>query len=98
LDEAYPDLCHWFGQVRIPKEERKRLQITHAPSLSSNAQLMKIVDKIADLRDVADSPPVNWPIERRREYFDWANEAVGALPSPNPRLRALFDAIYARRP
>src|SRR5438270_4697478 len=41
----------------LPKKERKRLQIEHAPHLSRAAKLVKLADKICNLRDVADSPP-----------------------------------------
>ena len=57
----------------LPKEERKRLQIEHAPHLSPKPRFVKWADKIANLRDVADSPPVDWPLSRRQEYFDWGD-------------------------
>ena len=34
----------------LKKKERKRLQISHAPHLSSAARLVKLADKIANLR------------------------------------------------
>jgi hypothetical protein len=46
---------------------------------------------------VADNPPVGWPLERRRKYFDWA-EVVDGLPPVHTPLRAIFDAAYAKRP
>src|SRR5882724_1387256 len=42
---------------RLPREERKRLQIVHSPRLSHPAKLVKLADKICNLRDVASSPP-----------------------------------------
>lgn len=82
----------------LPKDERKRLQIEHAPQLSPPARLVKIADKIANLRDVADNPPADWPLDRRQQYFDWAKQVVDAMPDMPPSLRALFDATYAQRP
>ena len=41
---------------RLPKAERKRLQIEHAPYLSPKAKLIKIADKISNVRDVTHSP------------------------------------------
>jgi GTP diphosphokinase / guanosine-3',5'-bis(diphosphate) 3'-diphosphatase len=81
-----------------PKEERKRLQIEHAAELSRPAKLVKLADKICNLRDMASSPPADWPLERRREYFDWARAVVDRLRGVHPRLEALFDAEYARKP
>ena len=79
----------------LPKEERKRLQIEHAPRLSHAARLVKVADKIANLRDVADNPPANWPLARRHEYFDWAKQVVDAIPDIPPPLRKLFDDAYS---
>ena len=81
-----------------PRAERKQLQIEHAPRLSWAAKLVKLADKIANLRDVADHPPSEWPLERRREYFDWAKRVVDGIRGTHARLEAAFDAAYARRP
>jgi guanosine-3',5'-bis(diphosphate) 3'-pyrophosphohydrolase len=83
---------------RLPKAERKRLQIEHAAHLSAKARLVKLADKIANLREVADNPPAGWSLERRQEYFDWAKSVVDGIPDAPSRLRALFAASYARRP
>jgi GTP diphosphokinase / guanosine-3',5'-bis(diphosphate) 3'-diphosphatase len=82
----------------LPKAERKRLQVVHAPQMSQRAALVKLADKTCNLRDVADNPPVGWSLERRREYFDWALQVVSGLPPASARLRAIFDAAYAKRP
>src|SRR4029078_374254 len=37
----------------LPKAERKRLQIEHAPDMSREGALVKLADKISNLRDVA---------------------------------------------
>ena len=87
---------------RLPKAERKRLQIEHAPHVSREAKLVKLADKICNLRDVADRPPAGWDLARRREYFEWAKRVIDGLRgTPGDemrRLEAAFDAAYARRP
>lgn len=82
----------------LPKAERKRLQIEHAPTLSSRAKLVKLADKICNLRDVSDSPPTGWSDDRRREYFDWARQVVEGLRGVHGLLEGIFDAEYTRRP
>ena len=82
----------------LPKAERKRLQIVHAPELSSRAKLVKIADKIANLRDIAFNPPDSWSLQRRQEYFDWAAAVTAGLRGVNPRLDALFDEAMTLRP
>jgi guanosine-3',5'-bis(diphosphate) 3'-pyrophosphohydrolase len=83
---------------RLPKPERKSRQVEHAANLSPKARSVKLADKIANLRDVADRPPVNWPLARRQEYFDWAKMVVDQIRDASPELLSLFKAIYGRRP
>jgi guanosine-3',5'-bis(diphosphate) 3'-pyrophosphohydrolase len=59
---------------------------------------VKLADKICNLRDVASSPPKDWSLQRRREYFDWAKQVVDGLRGVHPRLEAIFDATYAAKP
>jgi len=82
----------------LPKAERKRLQIVHAAGISPGAKLVKLADKICNLRDVADRPPAQWGIERRREYFEWAKQVIDGLRGVHPGLEAAFDAAYRRKP
>jgi guanosine-3',5'-bis(diphosphate) 3'-pyrophosphohydrolase len=82
----------------LKKRTRKRMQVAHAKSASREAKLVKLADKICNLRDVNASPPANWDLARRREYFDWAKSVVDRLRGANPRLEAAFDRAYSRRP
>jgi guanosine-3',5'-bis(diphosphate) 3'-pyrophosphohydrolase len=82
----------------LSKAERKRLQVLHAAGASREARLVKLADKICNLRDIDRSPPVGWDLARRQGYFDWARAVVDQLRGTHPRLEALFDAAYARRP
>lgn len=82
----------------LPKAERKRKQIEHALYLSHAAKLVKLADKTANLRDVASSPPSDWPMEQRREYFEWAAAVVNNIGPAHTKLRMLFDQAYAAKP
>jgi GTP diphosphokinase / guanosine-3',5'-bis(diphosphate) 3'-diphosphatase len=83
---------------KLPKQVRKRLQIEHAATLSRHAKLVKLADKICNLRDMSRSPPVDWSIERRAEYFAWAKNVVDQIRNVSPVLERLFDDAFARRP
>jgi GTP diphosphokinase / guanosine-3',5'-bis(diphosphate) 3'-diphosphatase len=78
----------------LPKAERKRLQVEHAVHISRRAKLVKLADKICNLRDIAASPPADWSLERKQEYFDWAKAVVDGLRGVHPALEALFDVVY----
>src|ERR1019366_6186821 len=80
----------------LPKAERKRLQVVNAPKQSVRAQVIKLADKISNLRGILNSPPTDWGFQRRREYFEWAKQVVDGLSTPNPILKAEFDATYAK--
>ena len=83
---------------RLPKAERKRLQVEHAASISHGAKLVKLADKICNLRDVVERPPAKWDLQRRREYFEWAKNVVDRMRGAHSRLEAAFDDIYSKKP
>ena len=79
----------------LPKVDRKRLQIEHAPHLSREAQLVKLADKIANVIAVTETPPSRWPLSRRKEYLDWTESVVAGVRGCNPALEALYDRMLA---
>lgn len=80
----------------LSKEERKRLQIAKSASKSTGAKLVKLADKIANLRDLISAPPAEWSADRKAEYFTWARDVVAGLRGVNPSLDAAFDEAYER--
>jgi GTP diphosphokinase / guanosine-3',5'-bis(diphosphate) 3'-diphosphatase len=79
----------------LPKDARKRLQIEHAAALSLSAKLIKLGDKICNVRDIAASPPKDWSRERRLEYFEWSRAVVAGCRGVNAELEKLFDEVVA---
>lgn len=80
----------------LEKMERKRLQIDHAAHSSNTAKQLKIADKICNIRDIADSPPSDWPLQRRLEYLLWSEKVVAGCRGINPALDQAFDDAIAR--
>ena len=80
----------------LEKAERKRLQVEHAAHISHEAKLVKLADKICNLRAILASPPAEWPAARKEDYFAWAGAVVDNLRGVHPGLEALFDAVQAR--
>jgi guanosine-3',5'-bis(diphosphate) 3'-pyrophosphohydrolase len=74
----------------LPKLTRKQLQVEHAPSLSPEATLIKIADKISNIKGVIHSPPVKWTHQRRKEYLEWAEKVIGSCKKVNSALEAHF--------
>jgi guanosine-3',5'-bis(diphosphate) 3'-pyrophosphohydrolase len=75
--------------------ERKRAQIEHAPRLSGAAVLIKLADKTANIRDIIDSPPEGWSVERRQRYLEWAQAVIEGCAPANEALEQLFDDTLA---
>ena len=102
---TFPELEKLFGKEvrllveemtddkKLPKEERKRLQVAHARRLSEKAKQIKIADKICNILDITNSPPANWPLERKEGYLDWAEKVVEGCRGFNPNLERYFDEV-----
>jgi guanosine-3',5'-bis(diphosphate) 3'-pyrophosphohydrolase len=82
----------------LDRARRKELQVENAASARREVALVKWADKICNLRDMARAAPAGWPLERCREYFDWAKRVADRLPVVSPALRRAFDEAYAGRP
>ena len=78
------------------KAERKRLQIVHAPHASAEAKLVKLADKLYNLRDLERASPVGWTPERKHEYFVWAAKVVLGCRGVNSKLEEQLDEVLVR--
>ena len=74
------------------------LQISKASKSSHGAKLVKVADKIANLRDIVGNPSADGSVERKRDYFDWAKQVVDGLRGTSEALERQFDSLYRQRP
>jgi len=74
----------------LSKIVRKQKQIEDANKLSMGAALIKLGDKISNVTDITNTPPINWNIKRRLEYFDWAEKVINNCPKVNKELENYF--------
>jgi guanosine-3',5'-bis(diphosphate) 3'-pyrophosphohydrolase len=101
LEEAFgPEVRSVVQEVTddkdLPKADRKRLQIEHAPHISERARLIKLADKISNVRSVTETPPAQWPLSRRQEYLDWTEKVCAGLRGCNPALETLYAELLER--
>lgn len=89
--EVAGDVTEVTDDKSLPKARRKELQVEHAPHISARAKLVKLADKIANVRDMAERPPADWSASRRVEYVDWARRVVEGLRGAHPVLESIFD-------
>jgi len=80
----------------LPKMERKRLQVENAPHKSDNAKMVKMADKISNLKAILESPPPDWSETRKLEYFNWAKDVVDGCRGVNAGLERTFDKLHAQ--
>ena len=79
----------------LSSAQRKRTQEREAGSKSSRAKLIRLADKACNVHDITWNPPPDWSIERRVEYFNWAERVVAQLRGIHAALEAHFDAVLA---
>ena len=75
----------------LPKPERKARQVAVVPLLSPGARLIRLADKISNVRSIASSPPVGWPPARLVEYLEFCCRVVAGLRGIDPVLEKTFD-------
>ncbi|XP_073240825.1 guanosine-3',5'-bis(diphosphate) 3'-pyrophosphohydrolase MESH1-like [Porites lutea] len=96
-----PEVRHIVSEVTddktLPKMERKRLQIVHAKSCSHKAKLVKLGDKLYNLRDLNRVTPEGWTKERVTEYFHWAHKVVEGLKGTNEALEREIYKLFVQR-
>ena len=81
----------------LSKSERKRLQIEHAPHASPKAKLVKLADKLYNLRDLQRQTPIGWSETRVHEYFEWAAKVVAGLRGTSKPIEDELDALFRQR-
>ncbi|XP_061180839.1 guanosine-3',5'-bis(diphosphate) 3'-pyrophosphohydrolase MESH1-like [Saccostrea echinata] len=81
----------------LPKLERKQKQIDHAPHASYKAKLVKLADKLYNLRDLNRCTPLGWQESRVTEYFQWAKKVVDGLRGTNQAMENSLDELFKER-
>lgn len=79
----------------LPKSQRKRAQVDHAVTMSYGARLVKLADKLYNLRDLRRNPPPDWPLSRIRGYFVWCRAVVDGMRGTNAKLEQKLAEIFA---
>jgi (p)ppGpp synthase/HD superfamily hydrolase len=67
---------------RLPKAERKRLQIEHMRHAPNDVRLIKLADHCSNVASL----PVAWPVTRQTEYLDWSEKVAAVCAGANAEL------------
>ena len=79
---------------KLPKAERKRLQVANASKKSYGAKIVKLADKLSNLRDLLSSKPESWTVERIHGYFTWAHYVTDEMRGTNEFLEAELEKVF----
>lgn len=79
----------------LPDKVRKQRQVDSAPQKTRSAKLLKLADKINNVRDLIESAPPGWSLDRQREYLLWSERVVAGLRGANAKLEAYYDELLA---
>jgi guanosine-3',5'-bis(diphosphate) 3'-pyrophosphohydrolase len=82
----------------LSKRARKDLQVARAGRASARAKQVKLANRICNFRYILASPPKDWSIERKRQYFDWSKKVIDQVRGTNPKLERRFDQLFRQRP
>jgi (p)ppGpp synthase/HD superfamily hydrolase len=81
--------------MNLVKGERRRLQVLDAPKKSPGAKLIKIADKISNIRARIFSEPTPEQREELADYLAWAEQVVAGCRGVNAWLDKTFDETVA---
>jgi guanosine-3',5'-bis(diphosphate) 3'-pyrophosphohydrolase len=106
-DTSHDELAQRFGtrvadmveevtdDMTLAKSERRRRQVIEAPNKSPGAKLIKIADKISNIRARIFFEPDLEQQEELADYLAWAEQVVKGCRGVNARLDGLFDETVA---
>lgn len=76
---------------KLTSQENKQRQIDHAPFLSLNAQLVKLADRLYNIRDLRSLPPSIDREETINRYLQWGQKLLHALRGTNEALETALQ-------
>jgi (p)ppGpp synthase/HD superfamily hydrolase len=102
-ETTHQELARTFGErvaalvvevtddMTLPKHERRRRQIIDAPQKSPGARLIKIADKISNIRARIVPQPNQDERDDLIDYLAWAEKVVAGCRGSNAVLDRMFD-------
>uniref|UniRef100_A0A0N5AEG6 Guanosine-3',5'-bis(diphosphate) 3'-pyrophosphohydrolase MESH1 n=1 Tax=Syphacia muris TaxID=451379 RepID=A0A0N5AEG6_9BILA len=81
---------------KMPTAERRQVEMARASTLSHNAKLVIMADKLYNLRDAERSLPFGWTTHYRKETFNWTKKYIALLKETNDYLEMALDDVINR--
>jgi (p)ppGpp synthase/HD superfamily hydrolase len=77
--------------MTLPNDQRRQKQIEDAPKKSQGAKLIKIADKISNIRARIAPQPSREQRDDLADYVAWAEKVAAGCRGVNPTLDRIFD-------
>lgn len=82
---------------KLTRAERKQAQIDHSPFISKEAKLVKLADKLYNLRDCLRVTPIGWNEQIIQEYFDWSGQVIRGMKGTNESMEQELAQVLLKR-
>ena len=82
------------NDMSLNSQQRRTFEFNVIGGLSHDAKVIKLADKLANIRDVSTMPPVGWTAEKKSEYFDFALSIAELAKEASPMLFNIFIKDY----
>lgn len=89
-------VVHCTDDKSKPYNVRKQLQIDNAAHHSTKTRLVKLADKLYNLRDLERAAPLGWDRKRARDYAKWSREVINQMRGTNQILETALDEVIER--
>lgn len=80
----------------LAKHDQKRIQVETLPRRSDGARLIRLADKVSNLRSLANDPPQHWSRDTARDYIKFCRQIGAIARSISPPLGLDLDAAANR--
>lgn len=78
----------------LSTQKNKERQIEHAPTMSLDGQLVKLADRLYNIRDL-NNPPPSWSDEKVSEYYGWGEKLLKRLKGTNEGLETALKKLIS---
>ena len=82
------------NDMTLSSTERRIREKASIPRLTQPAKLVKLADKIANIRDISTMPPVGWTLAKKEAYFDFSLSIAERAKDASQVLYEVFVRDY----
>lgn len=77
-------------------EEQRKQQIDRAARMSTEAKLVRLADKLYNLRDVTRYMPVGWNEEKLKSYVEWSTKVITGCKGTSKEIEEELSKTLAK--